>query len=131
VHKRSLLAAAGHRTEEPVLVAGERAVWARPGSGAVPVEAAVTKLSLPAVKRALAWQERRLEFDAVPLAEVVGEFNRYNRTQLVIADAGLAAKRFSGAFRADGYESLVRLLEVDFGVRAARGTGEIVLWDRR
>jgi transmembrane sensor len=79
------------------------------------------------VQRALAWQERRLEFDAVPLAEVVREFNRYNRRQLVISDPQLAAKRFSGTFRADGYETLVRLLEDDFGVTATRSGREIVL----
>ena len=48
------------------------------------------------------------------------EFNRYNRTQLVITDPDLAARRFSGVFRADGYEPFVRLLEENFGVRAER-----------
>ena len=63
----------------------------------------------------------------MPLAEVAREFNRYNRQQLVIADAPLAAKRFSGIFRADGYESLVRLLETDFAVTATRTDRVIVL----
>ena len=54
-----------------------------------------------------------------------------NRRQLVIADVTLAAKRFSGTFRADGYESLVRLLETDFGVVATHGEREIALRARR
>ena len=41
--------------------------------------------------------------------------------------APLAARRFSGTFRADGYESLVRLLEADFEVTARRTEGAIVL----
>ncbi len=128
--ERSLLpAATASSAEPPLLVAGERAVvpLAPAGSAATPVTAIVEKVAADAARRALAWQERRLEFDAVPLAEVVREFNRYNRQQLVITDPALAAKRYSGIFRADGYESLVRLLEADFGVSVARGEREIVL----
>ncbi|MBI5381713.1 MAG: FecR domain-containing protein [Opitutae bacterium] len=116
--------------ESALLVAGERAVVPVPAASSTPtrpVTAIVEKVATPAAQRALAWQERRLEFDAVPLAEVAREFNRYNRQQLVVADAPLAAKRFSGAFRADGYESLVRLLEEDFGVAVSRNDREIVL----
>lgn len=113
----------------PVLVAGERATVTLPHSpsAATPPLATVVKISEPAVQRALAWQERRLEFDATPLAEVVREFNRYNRRQLVIADAALASKRFSGSFRADGDEPFVRLLESDFGISVTRSEREIVL----
>lgn len=130
---QSLLAPVGDSVEPSVLVAGERAVVVVPArsSAASPVVAKVEKVTASEVQRALAWQERRLEFDSTPLADVVREFNRYNRRQLVIADAQLAAKRFSGTFRADGYESLVRLLEDDFGVSAMRGEGEIVLRVRR
>lgn len=117
--------------EPPRLVAGERAIIPVPARAFAavsdPAVAVVTKVSPIEVQRALAWQERRLEFDAVPLADVAREFNRYNRRQLVIAEAQLAAKRFSGTFRADGYESLVRLLEDDFGVAATRTEREIVL----
>jgi transmembrane sensor len=135
---RSLLpanpASAAPATEPPLLVAGERATVPvaalATSSAATPAPATtvtVEKVAPPAAQRALAWQERRLEFDAVPLAEVVREFNRYNLRQLVIADATLAAKRFSGTFRADSYESLVRLLETDFAVIATRTDREIVL----
>ena len=124
---QSLLPATASAGEQPLLIAGERAVVAAATSAAGPAPAVVAKVNAPEQKRALAWQERRLEFDAAPLAEVVREFNRYNRQQLVIADATLAAKRFSGTFRADGYEPFVRLLEDDFRVTAARGENEIVL----
>ena len=126
---QSLLPFSATATEPALLIAGQRATIAVAAiaSETAPGFAIVEKIAPPAAQRALAWQERRLEFDGVPLAEVVREFNRYNRRQLVIADAPLAAKRFSGTFRADGYESLVRLLETDFGVTATRGDREIVL----
>lgn len=129
VQGRSLLAPLDATEEPALLVAGERAVVAVPASVSrgAPALATVVKVTTPAVQRALAWQERRLEFDAVPLADVVREFNRYNHRQLVVPEAALAAKRFSGSFRADGYESLVRLLEENFGVSATRSEREIVL----
>jgi transmembrane sensor len=120
-------------SDRPVLAAGERA-WVPIGAGrrdAAPSAATVETISASDAHRALAWQERRLEFDAKPLAEVVREFNRYNQRRLVIADSTLAAKRFSGTFRADSYEAFVRLLEQDFAVEAVRGEREIVLRARR
>jgi transmembrane sensor len=126
---RSVLAVAQSAETPPLVVAGERAVvqLVPGGHDAARARAIVESLSAPEVQRALAWQERRLEFDAAPLAEVVREFNRYNRQQLVIADEHLASRRFSGTFRADGYRSLVRLLEQDFGVRATESHQTIVL----
>ena len=107
------------------LAAGERAFI--PATATTVAIATVEDVSAPAAQRTLAWQERRLEFDSASLAEVVREFNRYNRRQLVIAAPDLAAKRFSGTFRADGYESLVSLLENEYAVIATRGEREIVL----
>jgi len=89
--------------------------------------AKVTEIAAPQVRRTLAWQERRIEFDAMPLASVVAEFNRYNRCRLVISDRTLAAKPFTGVFRADEYQTFVRILETTFGVRAERRPDEIRL----
>lgn len=114
-----------------LLVQGEMAVIpasATAESQAATSSAAVVALVAPVeVERALAWQERRLDFEARPLGEVVAEFNRYNRTKLVIADPRLGAQRFSGSFRAEGYEPFVRLLEQNFGVAAVREGDDIVL----
>ncbi len=115
-----------------LLVQGEMAVI--PASAVAEIQEAnratpaVVALVAPVeVQRALAWQERRLEFEARPLGEVVAEFNRYNRTKLVIADPRLGAQKFSGSFRAEGYEPFVRLLEQSFGVAAVREGDDIVL----
>ncbi|MBI5769355.1 MAG: FecR domain-containing protein [Verrucomicrobia bacterium] len=112
-----------------LISAGERATVPVAAARAAPplIPARVERVAAPAMQRALAWQERRLEFDAAPLAEVAGEFNRYNRQQLVITDAALAARRFSGVFRADSYGSFVRLLETDFGVTVEPRGDELLL----
>jgi transmembrane sensor len=118
--------------ELPELAAGERArVPVTDEEMSPPGKATVARVTSVAVQQALAWQERRLEFDSVPLADVAREFNRYNRQQLVIADEELARRRFSGTFRADGYESLVQLLEADFGVSRTNEANAIVLRVRR
>ena len=86
----------------------------------VPVPAA-------AIRQTLAWQERRLEFDATPLAEIVVEFNRHTRHELVIADERLRVVRFGGSFAVTDYETFVRMLEKDFGVVAERGEAKTLL----
>jgi transmembrane sensor len=127
--RRSLPVLAAAQPEARELAAGERAVVAVPARAeeAVSRVAAVQKVSAVEMRRALAWQERRLEFDEVPLAEIVRQFNRHNRVQLVVHDAQLAQQRFSGVFRADGQESFLRLLQDDFGVQVTRRGREIVL----
>jgi len=112
------------------LVAGQRVVI-RVGAPAVNGHGLdigpVSPLEPAAIRRKLAWQERRLEFDGAPLQEIVREFNRYNRVRLVVSDPDLAVRRFSGVFRADGQHSFVRLLEQDFGISVTRRSDEIDL----
>ena len=107
---------------EPLLVAGERVLIGVTASSPAP-EAAVP-VSPPEIERALAWQERRLIFDGTPLAEVVAEFNRYNRHKLVIADVRLHERQFGGTFAVGNQEAFVRLLESRFGVTAERADNE-------
>ena len=110
--------------ETPLLKAGERALIAME---TVPGPAAVKAVPPEEIGQTLAWEEGRLEFVATPLAEIVAEFNRYNRHKLVIADARLAARPFGGTFAMGDSDELVRLLEADFGSRAERGETETTL----
>lgn len=114
--------------EPPLLVAGQRAHIPLPAAAA-PAAAIVQPVAPLEEEHALAWQERRLEFDDVTLREVVEEFNRYNTHQLVIGDPRLESRRFGGTFRADGYEAFVRVLESgnDFGVKAERTEQHTIL----
>lgn len=92
------------------LAAGERVVISVP-ERAAPVAAVPENVPPPEIARALAWQERRIEFNSRPLAEIAAEFNRYNHHQLVIADAELARLSFGGSFRVDEPETFIRLIE--------------------
>jgi transmembrane sensor len=110
------------------LAAGEKiTIPLVPDSSAVSAPAASVVVPRVEIERTLAWQERRLEFVSAPLAEMVAEFNRYNRRKLVITDAVLAAQRFGGVFRPDDSAGFVRTLEVNFGVVAEQRADETIL----
>lgn len=72
---------------------------------------AVEKVTSEALRAALSWQERKLVFSETPLRDVVAQFNRRNRTQLLLADAALAERPVGGTFAADNVDGFVRLLE--------------------
>jgi transmembrane sensor len=99
-----------------LLAANERAlITVGPPKSAVPVPSAsspaVEKITADAMREALTWQERKLVFSETPLRDVVVQFNRRNRLQLVLADVSLAERPVGGTFAADNVEGFVRLLE--------------------
>ena len=114
---------------ERFLVAGERLSIAVPkvATEAPVVPPVPTVVPRDEIARALAWQQQRLQFDGTTLSEVVEEFNRHNKHQLVIADPSLADQRFGGAFAARGYDAFVEILEQSFGVKADRRENETIL----
>lgn len=77
--------------------------------------------------QATAWQQRRLMFDEETLANIVAEFNRYNRQRFHIDDAKVAQRRFSGIFDADAPESLAQLLARDSGLTVEYKHDEILI----
>jgi hypothetical protein len=86
--------AAPSASEVPLLAAGERAVICLgPISGKKLRPVPVAEMLPAEIERALAWQERRLEFVAAPLAEILAEFNRHNRAKLSVVDPVLAGRR--------------------------------------
>jgi transmembrane sensor len=78
----------------------------------------VVKVADEDVSRKLSWTEGRLIFERQTLAEVVAEFNRYNRRQMVIADPAIAGRRVGGGFEATDIDSFIAALEHSFGIRA-------------
>ncbi len=86
-----------------------------PSKSAAPIPPApspvVEKISTDALREALSWQERKLVFSETPLRDVVAQFNRRNRLQLVLGDPALAMRPVGGTFAADNVEGFVRLLE--------------------
>jgi transmembrane sensor len=112
------------------LTAGQQAIVALHPPVATTVPAATVRINdvTPAqIERALAWQGLRLEFQEMPLGDVVAEFNRYNRRKLSVRDRATAAIVVGGNFRADNSDAFVRLLESSFGVTARAEGDEIVL----
>lgn len=84
---------------------------------AIPVAGKVATPTSVDADKAIAWTERRLVFDGDSLATVARELNRYNREQLVIADAVLAEQPISGVFNANDPATLLSFLETVGGLR--------------
>jgi transmembrane sensor len=114
----------GQRVPAPgtLLAANERTLitFAPPKSAAaiLPAPPVVERVTPDALREALSWQERKFVFSETPLRDVVAQFNRHNRLQLVLADTSLAERPVGGTFAADNVEGFVRLLE---------GSGTIVV----
>lgn len=110
----------------PELAAGYRAVLGRT-EGSAQVDA----LSEAQIASRLAWRVPSLEFSRTPLDEVVALMNRYGAdrsgVRFEVGDPVLHRVSLSGFLRADNTDGLVRLLESQFGVRAERSGGTIIL----
>lgn len=96
------------------------------GSGATEVKAgqqlSITRseVSPPTPADAVAttaWTQQRLSFRKTTLAEVVDEFNRFNRRQMRIEAASLEAYLVSGTFSSTDPSSLLRFLSEQPGIR--------------
>jgi transmembrane sensor len=102
------------------LAAGQEALVAP--SGTVEVR------TPPDVHKALAWRQRRLDFDETPLEEIAQEFNRYGTTtQLRIEGIAPGTRRYGGVFDADDPESFAVVLERERDLRVERRGKDIVI----
>ncbi len=111
------------------LVAGEQAVMSTlPPAGALnSPEVQIREVTPVEIERSLSWQGLRLEFVAMPLRDVVDEFNRYNQRKLIVEDSRTGAILVQGNFRADNVDAFVRLLDLGFAVKSVPHGNEIVL----
>jgi transmembrane sensor len=101
---------AGERLTVPTKVA------AGDGASTQPAPLVLTSVVVPSseVDRVLAWRDQRLVFDGTPLADIVAEFNRYNRRKLVLTDRELGKRRFAGTFQASEPQTFVSLLQASY-----------------
>lgn len=113
----------------PALHAGNRAVVAADPNAAKPV-ATVSAVDEGELVRRLAWHEGRLEFAPTALENIVAEMNRYTMRRLVIDDPAVARLNIGGSFRTGDWETLVRLLEANFGV-VAQSDGDVLRLRRK
>jgi transmembrane sensor len=77
------------------------------------------------VDRALAWRSGRVDLAGESLQHAVGELNRYNKRQLVIADSRLGEERFYGVFRTDDPEGFAMAVHASLNVRVSVSPTEI------
>jgi transmembrane sensor len=78
----------------------------------------VEKVAQADVSKKLSWTEGRVWFERQRLADVIAEFNRYNRRQMQITDSTIADLRITGGFEATDLESFIAALERTVSVRA-------------
>jgi transmembrane sensor len=109
------------------LEAGSRAVVALGPPDAPHPAPAVSPLSADELDQRLAWRAPRLEFSGTPLGRALPMFRQDPRHRLVLGDPALADLELSGILRADNVDSLLRLLETEFGVTAEQRGDELVL----
>ena len=75
----------------------------------------------------LGWREGRLVLDDLTLGQAAAEFNRYNRRQLIIEDAGISAMAIGGSFSLTNVDGFARLLQQGFGLRVRSGPDQIII----
>ena len=88
----------------------------------------VVEVSADEVGDLLAWKPELLEFDDVPLSEVVEEFNRRNSVQMEFVDAELAEEPIVASFYTANVDHFVELLEWTFDIQSERiGENRVLL----
>jgi len=70
-----------------------------------------------APERAIAWKDHRLIFENETIGNVIAEFNRYNRRQIMLDDPALAGQRIDGVFDAEKPQNLIAFLRHNTGAR--------------
>lgn len=112
----------------PIVVdSGKRCVIEMASTAPVPMPAQVTTLDARGIAERLAWRVPRLEFSGTPLAQAIPLFNRHAGVRLVLDDAALGTLELSGVVRADNTDSLLRLLEGEFGITAEKRGEDLLL----
>jgi transmembrane sensor len=120
IEGRVRVSSAGAATPEGVTVrAGEQAHVA--GTDRVIQHAAAD------VARTIAWQQRRLDFRGATLAEIAGEFNRYNELQIRIEDPAIRERQLDGVFDADEPKALLDYLAQDKSLRLEQPSRDVVV----
>jgi transmembrane sensor len=114
---------AGEAAPSEVLAAGEEAD--------IRLDGTIHRNEKAVVANTVAWRQRRLVFDNTGLADMVAEFNRYNRVpRLRLEDVSSDVYRFSGIFDAADPESFVSLLEREPDLSVERRTDEVIVRPR-
>jgi transmembrane sensor len=107
-----------HPLQRLDLAAGQQVVYDdRRVDSVVPVNPAVVT----------AWRRGVLEFDGVPLAQVIDEINRYRPGKLILRNAQLGTRRVDAKLSIDRLGGVVQMIQRIYGARVTRLPSGIVL----
>lgn len=76
---------------------------------------------------ALAWRDRVLIYDNVPLSDVVADINRYRPGRILITDASLGERRVHARFTLDQMADVANLIKDAYGAHLTHLPGDWVL----
>jgi len=92
-----------------------------------PADSARPTIQVADIEQATAWQDGKLDFDGVPLAEAVERVNRYTDRKIRIADAKAGAALVYGTFDAGDVNAFIGAVNGFLPVRAVWGSDGVVL----
>jgi transmembrane sensor len=111
---------------ESATQAGAGAVLTRDDVAMVAQDKMTVKTRAPGqVANQLGWRQGKLFLDQMTLAQAASEFNRYNRVQLIIADADVGRIRIGGSFNVGNVAGFAQLLQQGFGLEVDRTPEQI------
>lgn len=99
------------------LVEGQRSVIAPSAQLGAPE---ITTISVEEIDQRLSWKGEILDFTQVPLSEVMTEFNRRNRTKIVVGDPDLLDLEITAKLRSNNLDGFLALLDVTMNLEAER-----------
>ena len=111
---------AGKAAHPTILVPGDVAV-------ATATTTTLIRKSNQQLKDGAAWRKGMLVFDGARLSDAAKEFNRYNTTQLIVADQVAANKTLGGAFPTNDLEDFTHLARSVLGLHVRREEDRIVI----
>lgn len=106
------------------------ATFVSAGEQVIATASEVTTVQRADIAAATAWTDGKLVFRALPLAEVIDEFNRHTPRRFVLEDPQLGDIRISGIFSFTDTAQLTDFLRERFGVVVRETDGEIRLAHR-
>ncbi|WP_019868411.1 FecR family protein [Methylovulum miyakonense] len=78
-------------------------------------------------RTAAAWRHHRLIFESEPLANVLGEINRYRNGHVFLANPALAGLKVSGVFNSDRLDVLLNVINKTLPVKSVALAGRYVM----
>ncbi len=87
----------------------------------------VVKRAAPDLAHTTAWRQRQFVFSSDTLADVAEQVNRYNSTQIRIADPAVAQRRLSGIFNVDDVDALLAFLNGEGDLEFERHGSELIV----